>query len=74
MEINNALVKHYIQYDITVLDAEERKALAKEVNNAQVLNPFANGIIKANETQDSKWLVSFTRDLNQLSVKLIIKQ
>jgi hypothetical protein len=73
MKINNNLVKHYIQYDISSLSVGERQQLSIEINNEQVLNPLAHGIIKQDETPNSKWLVSFTRSLNDVSIRNILK-
>lgn len=72
MKIDYSLVKHYAQYDISFLSIKEREELAKEIDNDFVLNPLCVGIIRANETAFCKWQATFTRSLNQQSIKTIL--
>lgn len=74
MKINNKLVKHYIQYDISMLTEQEREELAKVVENKTVASHLCEGIIKANFQENSRWLACMTRTTNQASIKTILIQ
>lgn len=71
MEINNTLVKHYIQYNTYFLSKDHKKELSLIIKNDNVLNNLAIGIKQDYETK--KWKVSFTDELNSQSIYSILK-
>jgi hypothetical protein len=55
-----------------MLTEQERLELAKEVDNESVASYLCEGIIKADETENSRWLACMTRTKNQVSIKTIL--